>query len=72
MIEYVEESRLGVHTIRKDGMFMGHVVHRATEDPWITMHDLYRWDAEKRQCVLFGTVDTWGALGPKIKEMVDL
>lgn len=69
-IEYVEESRLGVHTIRMGGVFLGMVVHKPGNGGWTCDHEIHQWDDTHKGFTLYATVDRWQDLGPKIKEMV--
>ena len=54
-IEYREESRLQVWTIRVNGVFVGLLVLK-TDNPWQPMYEVHQWDDARKGFTLYDTI----------------
>lgn len=68
-IEYIEESRLRVHSIRVNGKFWGLVVHKDTDNPWQMDHEVHQFTGNG--FILLDTVKRSGLIGKVVKEAVE-
>lgn len=66
LIEYIEESRLRVHSVRVDGRFWGIVVHKDTDNFYVIDHEVHKFNGKGFE--LIGTVQRSALIGKLIRE----
>lgn len=69
LIEYIEESRLHVHSIRVDGKFWGIVVHKTGEDLFQVLHEIHQFTGSG--FILLDTVSRSALIGKVVREAVE-
>jgi len=68
-IEYVEESRLHVHTVRVNGQFWGIVVHKDTDNFYVIEHEIHKFTGKGFE--LIDTVRRSGLIGAVIRKELE-
>lgn len=67
-IEFTEESRPGVHTVRVNGKFVAMVVNRT--ELYEPKYEIHQWDDTFKTFSLYNEVKRWKSVEPTILEMV--